>query len=235
VIVASIMTGKPARRRVTGRRDLAWRRDGDGWVLCHHGAPMLRVVSDTRPGLWRVEDAYGHLSDRANLTWTKHAAMTTALAILNEMQGTAAAAPPIADSSPADPLEPPAAARSSEASAADSFHLQGGSAMTARHPRSEVGLRSRKTAQARPRRHRSTKAETEARYPNFKKSSLELACSFAPQSFKFAREDRALFRTIEGLQPAAARLRLYQRRRHHLHARRGTVVSAWHAKQAEAV
>jgi hypothetical protein len=91
--MASIMTGMPARRCVTGRRDLAWRREGNGWVLCHHGAPMLRVVLDTRPGLWRVEGAFGHLSDRANLTWTKHAAMTAALAILNrsETQGTAAA------------------------------------------------------------------------------------------------------------------------------------------------
>jgi hypothetical protein len=119
--MVSIMTGKPARRGVTGRRDLAWRRDNGGWILSYRGVPLLCVVP-AGPGLWRVEGAYGHLSDRANLTWTKHAAMTAALAILNrsETQGTAAASPPIAESSPADPLEPPAAARSSDASAPDS-------------------------------------------------------------------------------------------------------------------
>jgi hypothetical protein len=119
--MASIVTGKPARRGVTGRRDLLWRRDNGGWILCYRSIQLLCVVP-AGPGLWRVVGENGCKSDVANLTWTKHAAMTVALAILNrsETQGSAAAAPPIAESSPADFLEPPAAARSSEASAADS-------------------------------------------------------------------------------------------------------------------
>jgi len=124
--MASTMVGKPARRGVTGKRDLAWRRDNGGWILSHRGVPLLCVVP-AGPCLWRVVDENGCKSDVANLTWTKRAAMTAALAILNrgETQGTAAAAPPIADSSPADPLEPPAAAPSSDASADDSCQQLG--------------------------------------------------------------------------------------------------------------
>lgn len=39
--------------------------------------------------------------------------------------------------------------------------------------------------------------------PDFQKSSLELASSPAPESFKFEREDWTLFRTVEGLQQKA--------------------------------
>jgi hypothetical protein len=76
---------KARARGVTGRRDLLWRRDNGGWILCYRSIQLLCVVP-AGPGLWRVVGENGCKSDVANLTWTKHAAMTVALAILNRSE-----------------------------------------------------------------------------------------------------------------------------------------------------
>jgi hypothetical protein len=112
-----------ARRGVTGRRDLAWHWDNGRWILSCRGVLLLCVVP-AGPGLWRVTDEDGRRSDLANLTWAKHGAVRAALAILNRSgtQGTAAAAPPIAGSSPADTLNLLEAKRASKAATSRSCH-----------------------------------------------------------------------------------------------------------------
>jgi hypothetical protein len=73
--------------------------------LCHRGSAMIHVLPDTSPDMWRGADTHGRVSDLANY---------------RDTQETSAAAPPIAGSNPAATWQAPAAARSSEASAADS-------------------------------------------------------------------------------------------------------------------
>jgi hypothetical protein len=70
--------------RVWGRRDLVWRRDGNGWVICHHRSPLLRVARDTQfRNMWRIAHAGDRLSDLTNLTRARDGAASRALAILN--------------------------------------------------------------------------------------------------------------------------------------------------------
>jgi hypothetical protein len=70
--------------RVWARRDLAWHRDGDSFVLTVAGrGPLLRVVPDARHrAMWRVADGLGGLSGLANLTRARDAAAGAGLAIL---------------------------------------------------------------------------------------------------------------------------------------------------------
>jgi hypothetical protein len=69
---------------------------------------MLRVVPDaTWPGMWRVEISDGRLSDMANWTRIRDAAMSIALAELNlEVKETARVAPPMRQNRPDDPRGP---------------------------------------------------------------------------------------------------------------------------------
>jgi hypothetical protein len=59
---------------------LAWKRDGDGWVL-HLGRRRFgRVVADAKwPGMFRSLLSGGCLSDMANLTWAKNAVLDDAV------------------------------------------------------------------------------------------------------------------------------------------------------------
>jgi hypothetical protein len=66
------------------RRHLQWVRDGAAWVVRNGGSELVRVVPDEKyPGMWRVRSPDGRLSDMANITWAKDAAVTMALAVLN--------------------------------------------------------------------------------------------------------------------------------------------------------
>jgi hypothetical protein len=53
-------------------RDLTWRRDGAAWVLMHKRRRMGH-------GMYRLVLSRGSLSDMANLSWTKDAAMAAAV------------------------------------------------------------------------------------------------------------------------------------------------------------
>jgi hypothetical protein len=69
------------------RRHLQWVRDGAAWVVRNGGTELVRVVPDEKyPGMWRVRSPDGRLSDMANITWAKDAAVTMALAVLNAVE-----------------------------------------------------------------------------------------------------------------------------------------------------
>jgi hypothetical protein len=58
---------------------LAWRRDGDGWLLVFGRRRFGRVVPDQKyPGMWRSVKPGGQLSDMANLSWAKNAVLIAA-------------------------------------------------------------------------------------------------------------------------------------------------------------
>jgi hypothetical protein len=60
--------------------DLTWRRDGTDWVLLHKRRRMGRVVPDNEhPGMYRVALSRSRLSDMANLSWAKDAALAAAV------------------------------------------------------------------------------------------------------------------------------------------------------------
>jgi hypothetical protein len=66
------------------RRHLTWVRHGTAWLVRHSGTELARVVPDEKyPGMWRVRSPDGRLSDMANITWAKDAAVTMALVVLN--------------------------------------------------------------------------------------------------------------------------------------------------------
>jgi hypothetical protein len=59
--------------------ELTWRRDGAHWVLVHKRRRLGRVTPDREHrGMYRVALSQGRLSDMANLSWTKDAAMAAA-------------------------------------------------------------------------------------------------------------------------------------------------------------
>ena len=59
--------------------NLAWKRDGADWLLLHKRRRMGRVVPDSeRRGMYRVVLSRGRLSDMANLSWSKDAALAAA-------------------------------------------------------------------------------------------------------------------------------------------------------------
>jgi hypothetical protein len=60
--------------------DLAWKRDGADRVLHHKRRRMGRVAPDhEHAGMYRVALSRGRLSDMANLSWAKDAALAAAV------------------------------------------------------------------------------------------------------------------------------------------------------------
>jgi hypothetical protein len=77
--------------------ELAWRGRGNAFVLhtTHSKKPILSVEPDaTYPGMWRI-NLRGRLSDMANLTRAKDAAITWALTDQNRYRETPSEAPPM--------------------------------------------------------------------------------------------------------------------------------------------
>ena len=59
--------------------DLAWRRDGAGWVLLYKRRRMGRVLPDDQHrGMYRSVLSRGRLSDMASLSWAKNAVLVAA-------------------------------------------------------------------------------------------------------------------------------------------------------------
>jgi hypothetical protein len=87
---------------VYNRTALVWHGDD---LHLGRSRRMLRVVPDaTWPGMWRVEISDGRLSDMANRTRIRDAAMSIALAELNlEVKETARVAPPMRQNRLDDP------------------------------------------------------------------------------------------------------------------------------------
>ena len=66
-------------RRTQAGSPLAWRRDGNGWLLLAGRRRFGRVVPDPKyPGMWRSVKAGGQLSDMSNLSWAKNAVLVAA-------------------------------------------------------------------------------------------------------------------------------------------------------------
>jgi hypothetical protein len=66
-------------RHLTELCNLAWRRDGDGWLLFAGRRRFGRVVPDpNHPGMWRSLKSQGEQSDIANLSWAKNAVLVAA-------------------------------------------------------------------------------------------------------------------------------------------------------------
>ena len=60
--------------------DLAWKRDGADWLLLHKRRRMGRVAPDHKHrGVYRLLLSRGRLSDMANLSWAKDAALAAAI------------------------------------------------------------------------------------------------------------------------------------------------------------
>jgi hypothetical protein len=59
--------------------DLAWRRDGVGWILFHKRRRLGRVLPDNQHrGMYRSVLSRGRLSDMASLSWAKNAVLVAA-------------------------------------------------------------------------------------------------------------------------------------------------------------
>jgi hypothetical protein len=59
--------------------DLCWSRCGDDWVLKLDKRKLGHVFQDdNHPNMWRSRRADGRLSDMANLSWAKSAALDVA-------------------------------------------------------------------------------------------------------------------------------------------------------------
>ena len=60
--------------------EFSWRRDGADWILLHKRRRMGRVTPDNqRRDMYRVVLSRGLLSDMANLSWAKDAALAAAV------------------------------------------------------------------------------------------------------------------------------------------------------------
>jgi len=60
--------------------DLAWRRDGVGWILFHKRRRLGRVLPDNQHrGMYRSVLSRGRLSDMASLSWAKSAVLAVAI------------------------------------------------------------------------------------------------------------------------------------------------------------
>jgi hypothetical protein len=58
---------------------LAWRRNGNDWILLAGRRRIGRVGPDSKyPGMWRSVKSDGRLSDMANLSWAKNAVLIAA-------------------------------------------------------------------------------------------------------------------------------------------------------------
>lgn len=74
---------RPRRRAQNAESDklspLAWRRDGNDWILLAGRRRFGRVVPDPKyPGMWRSVKSDGRLSDLGNLSWAKNAVLIAA-------------------------------------------------------------------------------------------------------------------------------------------------------------
>ena len=63
--------------------EFSWRRDGADWILLHKRRRMGRVAPDHKHGgMYRLLLSRGRLSDMANLSWAKDAAVAAAIRAL---------------------------------------------------------------------------------------------------------------------------------------------------------
>ena len=70
---------RPRKAKADTLSPLAWRRDGDDWILLAGRRRLGRVVPDSKyPGMWRSVKSDGQLSDLANLSWAKNAVLSAA-------------------------------------------------------------------------------------------------------------------------------------------------------------
>ena len=68
---------------------MRWKRHGTGWRLFYGNRTVGRVVPDTKyPTMWRVVLHTGKLSDMANLSRARDAAMSAAIRELEYEQKT---------------------------------------------------------------------------------------------------------------------------------------------------
>jgi hypothetical protein len=73
-----------------GRSNLKRHRSPGGWELHFQGSALVRVVPDpVYAGMWRVRRSDGTLTDMANLTWARDAAVSIALGTLNRQEAAA--------------------------------------------------------------------------------------------------------------------------------------------------
>jgi hypothetical protein len=82
---------------VTPARALTWRKTASGHALYlrDRGKALATVEPDAqRAGMWRIHMPDGWVSDMANLSWAKDAAIRSVLFVLNRKE-TAAEAPPV--------------------------------------------------------------------------------------------------------------------------------------------
>jgi hypothetical protein len=76
---SSSKSGSKGQTRSITASPLAWRRDGNGWILLAGRRRFGRVVPDSKyPGMWRSVKADGQLSDMSNLSWAKNAVLVAA-------------------------------------------------------------------------------------------------------------------------------------------------------------
>jgi hypothetical protein len=80
--------------RVFARRELTWRSAGDALALCLGGMVLAHVWPDARfPGMWRVCDRDGRMSDMVSITRAKESGVCIALAELNAQEMRPAGSP----------------------------------------------------------------------------------------------------------------------------------------------
>jgi hypothetical protein len=81
--------------RIFARRELTWRRAGDDLDLCLGQTVLVRMMPDPRlPGMWRVRDRDGRMSDMANITRAKETSIRFALTELNKPCSPSSKPPP---------------------------------------------------------------------------------------------------------------------------------------------
>jgi hypothetical protein len=70
---------KKSKPRPLDILSLAWRRDGNGWLLLAKRRRLGRVMPDRKhAGMWRSLKSGGRLSEPANLSWAKNAVLIAA-------------------------------------------------------------------------------------------------------------------------------------------------------------
>jgi hypothetical protein len=95
---AGITRKRPLGRTVTPASALTWRKTASGHAiyLRDRGKPLATVEPDTQyAGMWRIHMPDGWVSDMANLSRAKEAAIRSVLFVLNRKE-TATEAPPVA-------------------------------------------------------------------------------------------------------------------------------------------
>ena len=80
------MTEQFGTGHIYARKDFSWTGHPDAWVLhaIGHRQSIVHVVPDNvHQGMWRVRYPNGQLSDMANLSWAKDAAIAIAMRLLD--------------------------------------------------------------------------------------------------------------------------------------------------------